>query len=465
VTFWAWHLLSNGMRHDAVLPEQTFSTPSLSANYMGKFCFDVSPDNSIVGNVTVSVKSDHGIEEPGDGLKLFLFSDQDDKWQKVRYDWPTTCQILHDSANYVGLLSPVYNESTGTHRYDLQTTVGVRQRVRHRYWFFALVACNVTTMPRIEYDLHAVNMHQGYQSEFGMDEDGSIALDIFTALGFFLLFWVILGCAIRKFGCGALRERQLLQSLLVAVTLSSFGGFCMLADSLKYAQDGIGHREAAVVGAASECLAKVQLALLQLFVARGRDFLRSPKEWSRRTVVQVGVVLFVGIAVWSEIYEQYYSEMDWSTVVYFYSSKQGALILLLNIVLFIDIVRSTRDLLSQSDLTPQLRTFYLRTACCAGLYFLALPLLVIVAYHFHPWVRRKFVERIEIFSRFLVCGLLAYCLWPTRLDRLVDARLDISADDTGKRDQLASLNSGDSGVSLQPRADPEHPADRVAAQS
>merc|ERR1712029_1302361 len=80
-----------------------------------------------------------------------------------------------------------------------------------------------------------------------------------------------------------------------------------------------------------------------------------------------------------------------------------------------------------------------RTAICATLYFLALPVLVVVACNFAPWVRRKFVECIEIFSRFLVCGLLAYCLWPSRLDHIIDARLNTSSgEETGMPQQLVS---------------------------
>merc|ERR1740121_2234800 len=386
---------------------------------------------------------------------MMMFSDQQHKWQRVRYNWPTTCDILRESASFVQPVKPAFNESRGQHRFDFKTTIGVKQRIRHRYWFFALVACNVTLMPRMEYHLHTVNINQGFQAEFGMDEDGSIALDIFTWLGFCGMFATLVGFAMKRFGHGALRTRPLLQSLLVAVVLSSVGGFFMLVDSLTFARDGVGVREAAVLGATCECLAKVQLALLQLFVSRGRDFLQSPREFTRRTVVQISVLIFIALAVGSEIYEQYYAHLDWSTTVYFYSSKPGAVVLLLNILLFIDVVRSTRQLFQKGDMTPQLRQFYLRTAICAGMYFLALPILVGVALNLNPWLRRKWVERIEILSRFFVCGLLAYCLWPSRLDHIIDARLSAAAGE-GKPDNLASLNEEEMGVSLQPVRETAH---------
>jgi len=433
-------LLADGMHHDAVIPSVVYDTPSLSAHYIGKFCFYVDPEGERVGEVSLTIKSEHGVEEPGAGLNLMFFSDQQNKWKRVRYNWPSTCEDLNRSASFIQPVKPVFNETLGQHSFDFKTTVGVTQRIRHRYWYFALVACNVTVMPRMEYHLHTVNVNQGFQAEFGMDEDGSIALDLFTWLGFFCMFGVVLGFAIKRFGLGALRMRTLLQSLLVAVVLSSVGGLFMLIDSLTFARDGVGAREAAVIGATCECLAKVQLGLLQLFVSRGRDFLRSPREFVRRTVILISVLIFITVAVVSEIYEQYYAHLDWSTTVYFYSSKPGAIVLFLNIALFMDVVRSTRQLFQKGDLTPQLRQFYLRTAICATMYFLALPVLVVLACNCAPWVRRKFVERAEILSRFLVCGLLAYCLWPSRLDHIVDARLNTSLDEAGKGHQLASLN-------------------------
>jgi len=241
----------------------------------------------------------------------------------------------------------------------------------------------------------------------------------------------------------------------------------MLADSLTLARDGVGYRWAAVLGASCECLAKVQLALLQLFVARGRCFLRSPDEFTRRLVVQVLILVYVCIAVGSEIYEQYFARLDWSTMVYFYSSKPGAVTLFLNVALFLDVVRSTRQLLSKSDLLPQLRKFYLRTAICAGLYFLALPAVVLLATLVAPWVRRKVVERVEILSRLVVCCLLTYCFWPSRLDSLIDADLDQAAEAAEKRQKLEPLT--EAGASLQPtgsmQEDEESPAVRAEEES
>lgn len=439
---------ARGMHHDGVISAQLYPTPRLMAHYVGKFCFDVDKEGGRVGEVSMTVKSDRGVEVPGAGLFLMLFSDQQQKWQRLRHNWPSTCEDLWEAASFIQPVEPNYNESQGEHRFDFQTTVGVKQRIRHRYWYFALVACNATAVPRMEYHLHTVNLNQGFQAEFGMDEDGSIALDLFTWLGFMALFGAVLGYARKRFGHGALWTRPLLQSLLVAVALSSLGGLLMVVDSLSFALDGRGVRELAVIGATCECLAKVQLALLLLFVSRGRDFLQSPREFTRRTVVQLSVVVFVLLAVGSEICEQYYAHLDWSTTVYFYSSKPGFVILAMNMALFLDVVRSTRQLFAKGDMMPELKQFYIRIAMCACLYFLALPILVAVAFNFNAWLRRKWVERIEVLSRFIVCGVLAYCLWPSRLDHIIDARLNTSNGKPGRNDQVSCLNDEEMGASL-----------------
>merc|ERR1719414_844010 len=99
-------------------------------------------------------------------------------------------------------------------------------------------------MPELEYHVHAVNSQRGWESEFGMDEEGSVQLDMAVWLGFGALFWWVLGFAIKRFGHGALRTRPLLQVLLASIGLSSLGGALMLADSLTFAFDGVGSREA-----------------------------------------------------------------------------------------------------------------------------------------------------------------------------------------------------------------------------
>merc|ERR1719330_815191 len=285
-----------------------------------------------------------------------------------------------------------------------------------------------------------------------MDEEGSVALHIATLVGFGGLFFWTLFFAMKRFGHGALRERPLLRGLLAAIALSSFGGSMLLTDSLTYAFDGVGNREAAVIGTFCECISKVQIAVLQLFIARGRGFLQSPSEYSRRRVVQVAVTIYVLAAVGSEVYEQYFRHLDWSTTVYFYASWPGLLLVALNTLLFFDVMRSTLQVFKSGDLSPDLRRFYLRTAVVASLYFLALPAVVLIAKFVAPWCRSKVVDRVEVSTRFVACCMLVYCLWPSRLDLLVNARLDLSVDGAEPKESLMALSSaGRIDVQLAPQ--------------
>lgn len=451
--------LAQGMSHygsiPAVVRREEPIEPRLVAHFIGKFCFDYQVDHERVGSIQLNAWSDprskwheHDSEE---GLTLMMWSDEGARWPAIRKSWPDTCEALHETAARVDRVR-IVNHTEDLWKYKFDISINVKQAIRPRWWYFALVACNVTELPEVKYHVHAVNYLRGWEQEFGMDEEGSVALDLITWLLFGFLFVWTLGFAMKRFGHGALRERPLLRGMLAAVALSSFGGVMMLADSLTFAFDGVGNREAAVVGAFCECIAKVQIALLQLFLVRGRGFLQSPSEYTRRCVVQISVALYVAIALGSEVYEQYFGHLDWSVTVYFYSSRPGMVLVTLNVALFVDVMRSTVQLFRRGDLSPELRGFYMRAAGVAALYFLALPLVVLVATVIEPWARTKVVERVEVLSRFLVSCALVYCLWPSRLDHLVNARLDLSMDGAEPKETLMSLSQTASiDVQLAPR--------------
>merc|ERR1712129_82108 len=99
------------------------------------------------------------------------------------------------------------------------------------------------------------------------------------------------------------------------------------------------------------------------------------------------------------------------------------IVLIMNGLLFVAVVRSTWVLFQDSNLSRKVRAFFARTSAVALLYFLALPVMVLLAELFDPWVRSKFVQRAEVASRFVVCALLCYCLWPTQLDVVINAQL------------------------------------------
>merc|ERR1719245_2936607 len=138
-----------------------------------------------------------------------------------------------------------------------------------------------------------------------------------------------------------------------------------------------------------------------------------------------------------EIHADYFS--DSSTALYLYESWPGMVIRLLNVVLFAEAWRSMRETY-RHETSEEVRIFYIVVSASTLLYFLTLPLICILAAAFDPWVRAKYVNRAEVASRFTATVLLSFCLRPTRLDAMVNARLEEGLETVGElRDDIEDM--------------------------
>merc|ERR1711920_334014 len=78
----------------------------------------------------------------------------------------------------------------------------------------------------------------------------------------------------------------------------------------------------------------------------------------------------------------------------------------------------------QSESSEEVRTFYLNVSGASLVYFVSLPVLCMLSSLFEPWVRLKYVSRVEVLSRLVTTLLLAYCLRPSRIDTMIHSRLE-----------------------------------------
>merc|ERR1712226_413369 len=117
----------------------------------------------------------------------------------------------------------------------------------------------------------------------------------------------------------------------------------------------------AILGELTACVAKVLLSMLQLYVARGNALLRSDEEKTRRCVLRLIIVGTFLISLGCEAYGRYYSNLDWSTTLYFYESWPGMIVLTLNLLLFFEVCRSTRILFKKPETSRAILRFYRNT--------------------------------------------------------------------------------------------------------
>lgn len=433
------------------------------AVYVGKFCFDYTPrqeEEAGYFNLTVRGKvleGVHQVTESSEGppcwgpceaqgnLYLLVYDDQEERWGKAREKWDTlTCEeMLHD-ATFAYTITPLDG--------SLNRKVDIRETLRPRFWYFVFAACGVETVVPVEYELHAENIRQGFQSEFSLDEKGSVPLHLSAAFLFMAVAQTLRLVARRATGAEALRSRPLLRLLLVSTMCSAAGASSLSLHFAVYMLDGYGLGTLEVLGQVFVCCAKGALTLLVLLVAKGWALFYSPEDFVRRRLLLLLWAVAVVLSIACEIHVDYFR--DWSTTLYLYETWPGLVILLLNVLFFCEAWRSMRNTYCH-ETSEEVRIFYVMIALASVFYFLTLPLVGILAVTLEPWVRAKYVARAEVMARFSTTLILSICLRPTRLDAMVNARLEEGLatvgeprDDTSEEEE----SSGDSDGPRRPEA-------------
>jgi len=162
------------------------------------------------------------------------------------------------------------------------------------------------------------------------------------------------------------------------------------------------------------------LTILQFIVAKGWGMFYQSHDRPGRYTMLSALSMVVGLSVGCEIWEQYFH--DQSTAFYHYESWPGRSILALNACLLVASLAFMRGTYRRETNT-EVRMFYILVTTACSVYFAAIPVVCLLAELLDPWVRRKYVERTEISARFAATVLLLLCLRPSRLDRIVAARL------------------------------------------
>lgn len=416
--------------------------------YIGKFCFDYASRDDKAGRFSFTMSGEvqplqevsmEGGSEGMSGLFFAVFDDELDSWKKsvslygASNDGSSaSCEDLLRYQHYYVQVPP--------QAHSFNRTVYITESVRPRFWYFTFVACNISIVTPLQYQIHAQNIKQGIQSEFSLDERGTLPLQLFATVFFGLLAYALRVCVIRAEGTEAFRSRPLLRLLLFSACMSTAGASCNLLHCAVFMADGVGWPFFEMLGQLELCCAKAVFSILQLLVAKGWALFYSPEEVARRRMVFCTLGLIVAISFGCEVNAQWFH--DASTTLYLYESLPGTLILILNVVLFIEAYRSMLDTY-RHETSDEVRYFYFLVSLVMWVYFMTLPLICVLAVSFDPWVRAKYVARAEVFSRLSATGVLAYCLRPTRLDAMINARLAEGLEPIGEFDDERFSNDGD----------------------
>eukprot|EP00929_Paragymnodinium_shiwhaense_P072924 TRINITY_DN37022_c0_g1_i2.p1 TRINITY_DN37022_c0_g1~~TRINITY_DN37022_c0_g1_i2.p1 ORF type:complete len:410 (+),score=103.63 TRINITY_DN37022_c0_g1_i2:307-1536(+) len=351
-------------------------------------------------------------------LFLMVFDDEADHWSSVKNQWDALeCEELLHRASWSIPLTPLTNV--------FNRSVAIRESLRPRFWYFAFAACGVPMEEPVSYEIHAVNVRQGFEAEFGFDQRGAVPLQLFATAGFLAVLVVFRKLVGRATSAEVVRAKPLLRLLLLSASSSAGGAVLLLLHNLLYVWNGYGVFLFEILGQALCCLGRAFLTLLVVLTAKGWALFYAPEELGRRRIMVgiLGFILLVSIGL--EIRQDFFD--DWSTTLFLYESNAGVVILVLNMVLALEAWRSLRETYSD-DSSPALQEFYLSISAANVLYFGTLPCMSLLAMLLSPWLRAKYVDRAEVISRLAATILMTMCLRPSKLDAIVDAKTQEGVD-------------------------------------
>jgi hypothetical protein len=104
---------------------------------------------------------------------------------------------------------------------------------------------------------------------------------------------------------------------------------------------------------------------------------------------------------------------DPASTLYFYESVPGIILLVLRTLVWIWFGWCLKNTLALETL-PEKRNFYILFGGACTLWFLLLPLFVIIATGMEPWYREKVITSMTSSLNALALSAFTYLLWPTR---------------------------------------------------
>lgn len=411
------------MRAEGTLPlESDFGT------VVRKFCFDFNIDPQISSgrfsfdffgtakSLVTTVASENS------GLWLAVYDDEDNHWGAVEHSWEVlSCADRLAAASFTTQITPLERQ--------FSMSEDVEEKLRPRFWYFAILACGVEFGEEpVRWSLHAVNQHQLFQTEFSVDERGALMLQLIGVVGFCGIGFTLRQIAQRTHGTEALRSRPLLHLLIMSCVCSGGGCACYAIHNFTFALDGWGIALFDFFGALWSVVGKATMTVLQLLLAKGWALFHSPEEGGSLalTTVALGSIILLSLAAEIHIL-QFHDDVG----VYMYE-KMPIAITVLNTLLFMEVWRSLRKTYS-GERSDEVQLFHCMVATSSLIFFLSVPVMCVLASSLDPWVRSRYVSRVEVFARLLTTGILAFCLRPSRLERMVIDRLEEGLEPIGEQ--------------------------------
>lgn len=285
---------------------------------------------------------------------------------------------------------------------------------RARFWYFALSNCVDNGFPqKTTVELHATNPGDLPTHEFSFDEYGIYGFSIFLFIASMLFGFVAMRNVwdVRSKAAGGVWSlHPTMKGYLACLLLWIAGAFFALIHWMLYAQNGKGVPGLRGFALVTDTAAHVVfIGLLYLFAhgyAITFPHLRNRKLLGMlfTVLVLVHIVLFVYMEV----------GQDPASTLYGYETPPGIILCCLRLPMLIFFVWALRQTyMAEAD--DDKRRFYKVFGTVGALWFLVLPITVIIAALTSPWTRAAVVYICSEVFFMMALAVITVTLWPTRL--------------------------------------------------
>jgi len=179
----------------------------------------------------------------------------------------------------------------------------------------------------------------------------------------------------------------------------------------KYTQDGVGVPALKGLGEVLDASARVTLIIMLILLAQGWTISRQQllHRWQIITAAGVLAVFYLAFIIWDV------AGRDPVSTLYVYDATPGYLVCVLVAIcaiwFLVYIIQSYR-----AEAEEAKARLYVRLGALYFLWFLSLPLIVLLALGVAPWVRQKAIDGLLQAVSLIAYSVLTYVLWFSRSD-------------------------------------------------
>jgi len=279
---------------------------------------------------------------------------------------------------------------------------------RPHYWYIALLNCGGKEYD-IEYHMQFNQAKQDWNQQFSFDQQYLELTYILFSVVFLLGFFVHLYGDYQLYRAKSFHP--VIRLLTISLSFEILSLWSYLIHYAIYSKNGVGNSFLYITGNIFDYLAALVFMLLLILIAKGWGITFPAISHIRdQRLVLFGIlgvffVFYVVLFFWSLF------GLDPASTVYVYQSIPGIIFLVVRFLTLLYFIFSIyMTLRGENDASK--RQFYLIFGVGYTLWFLSLPLIVLIALRLDPWVRMKVVTGIYLVVTLFGYAVIGSLLWP-----------------------------------------------------